>query len=730
MKVIHFSCVLLLLIGNSPISFSQPQSSSEDEIALLREHYQNAENELRSKDLSSLSEEQKQERACLLDVLRNYRERGIFGQSFNCSGERGFSFVDAGGRRCAVAELLHFTGEEELIRSVVSNQNGALIFELAQEKALLAWLLRSGFTLEEAARIQGPHGRGWPPRQVPLPPTIAPSGSYSGPTDIAGSGTSASTGVSSSSTPRTGSSSATQPSTNNASQGIVVETGAPESWFSWWICNQSQFLKPNRLMNHAALATGNYSDDLSSEQLAQDERQKLLPVLLAGIQSPDAVLRAACSISVGRLGGKESLSVLRVAAADSNLLVRRAALLGLGLSSAQEAVPLLLHQLKDSKSLGDEERSLVLTALGVGRRSGMNERIDSVIASLYADLGDNEKKELSYPRLAYEWIGSANPDYLLASEISRNEKENSISRARAVENLAGSTDPTLLSVLIHHLGSAKVDLRRSAAMALGKFQSPMALASMQTAYEMEKDTLTRGFLAMAIGQQGGVEAKAFLLNVLKKENSNLRPWIVLSLGSMARKVHDPEIQKELLLAYREERNQENRGAVLLALGLSRAVEAYPLLKESLLESSSGITRSLAGFGLSLLGDEPSHELLKTAIPKDKCLPTRAMLAQALAFFGNPGDSALLITTVTEMNAPAAQADAVKALAFHGSMDSVQELTRIFRDEKHSAFMRAAAADALGLVLSPFENYPLAKLYQQSNFTVFPNRLTELLQFSI
>ncbi len=729
MKVIHFSCVLLLLIGNSSILFSQSQSTSEDELALLREHYQNAENELRSKDLSSLSEEQKQERACLLDVLRNYRERGIFGQDFDVSGERRFAFVDAGGRRCAVAELLHFTGEDELIHYVASTQNEALIVELAQEQELLSWLKRSGLSFDEAARIQAPPHTPIVRRILPPPP---PPGQYGGPADIAGSGGVGSTGSgrSASSTPKTAFPSPSRSSATTASNtGIVVETGAPESWLGWWNYNQTQYLKPNRLMS-SGLTTGELGDDLSPEQLAQDERQKLVPALLAGVQNSDAVIRAACAISVGRLGGKEALGVLRQASTDSNLLVRRAALLGLGLSSAQEAVPLLLHQLKDTKALGDAERALIMTSLGAGRRSGMNERIDSVIASLYADLTDNEKKELSYPRLAYEWIGSTNPDHLLASEISRDEKESAIARARAVENLAGSTDPKLLSVLIHHLGSAKLDLRRSAALALGKFQSPMALAPMQTAFEMEKDILTKGFLAIAIGQQGGVQAKGFLLNVLKKENSNLRPWIVLSLGSMARRVQDPEIQKELAIAYREERNQENRGAVLLALGLSRSVEAFPLLKESLLESGSGNTRSLAGFGLSLLGDESSHELLRNAIPQEKCLPTRAVLAQALAFFGSPADFSLLAATVTEMNAPTAQADAAKALAFHGSVDSVQELTRIFRDEKQSAIMRAAAADALGLILSPFESYPLAKLYQQSNFTVFPLWLTELLQFSI
>jgi hypothetical protein len=64
-------------------------------------------------------------------------------------------FVDRKvGTLCAVADLLGFTGRDDVVRRVARADNNVLVAQLAGDTALAHWLDANGLTLAEAERIQ------------------------------------------------------------------------------------------------------------------------------------------------------------------------------------------------------------------------------------------------------------------------------------------------------------------------------------------------------------------------------------------------------------------------------------------------------------------------------------------------------------------------------------------------------------------------------------------------
>jgi hypothetical protein len=112
-----------------------------------------AERELRGASTAGLSPQQRQERARNLDLLRAYRLRGEFPENRHDPSRLVPCFIDAAGRQCAVAFLMHASAAEEAARKVAEEANYARIREMHFPE-LASWANDSGLTTAELARIQ------------------------------------------------------------------------------------------------------------------------------------------------------------------------------------------------------------------------------------------------------------------------------------------------------------------------------------------------------------------------------------------------------------------------------------------------------------------------------------------------------------------------------------------------------------------------------------------------
>ena len=164
---------LLLLAIVPPLFAQQGAMVHSDDLA---RHYAAVEAELRAAPAPT-DPQLAARRAAAIDLLREYRLRGDFGQNHLQPDRRVAQFVDADSRRCAVAFLLDRTGAGALTNAIAASSNLAWVAELATQPELQQWLSTNGLTAVEAARIQAP-GRPRPPRGNPPPRPPARTSSF------------------------------------------------------------------------------------------------------------------------------------------------------------------------------------------------------------------------------------------------------------------------------------------------------------------------------------------------------------------------------------------------------------------------------------------------------------------------------------------------------------------------------------------------------------------------
>jgi hypothetical protein len=143
----------------APVDLTDP---SVPDAAYVGAHLAYAEQTLRARDISGLTDEQRRRRAIHLDRLREYRLTERFPKNTDFPGLRVPYFRDAEGTLCAMAHLIQESGHAEFVDRVATEANNAKVAELASDPTLVAWLDAEGLSVEEAALVQ-------PTYRVPSP---------------------------------------------------------------------------------------------------------------------------------------------------------------------------------------------------------------------------------------------------------------------------------------------------------------------------------------------------------------------------------------------------------------------------------------------------------------------------------------------------------------------------------------------------------------------------------
>jgi hypothetical protein len=113
--------------------------------------------ELRTRDVSDLSQAQRANRARNIETLRQYRDVGAFPRNYDFDVPTPY-FVDrVTGTLCAVAYLLDASGRRDIVDRVAKAHNNVWVNELSGDAEFRGWLSAQGLTLAEAARIQVPY---------------------------------------------------------------------------------------------------------------------------------------------------------------------------------------------------------------------------------------------------------------------------------------------------------------------------------------------------------------------------------------------------------------------------------------------------------------------------------------------------------------------------------------------------------------------------------------------
>ncbi|HZM00162.1 MAG TPA: HEAT repeat domain-containing protein [Planctomycetota bacterium] len=772
-SVLALSLFAAPAFAQEPAGAPSPAENPPQVVAATQSHYRAVLDELSAADVSHLGAAQQGRRAQMLAELRDYCERGVFGVNRNPDTVREPYFVDGTGRLCAVANLIATCGQRPLVDQVAATANNAYVVELAQLPALLEWLDSVGLTVEEIARIQdpatAPHS-GDPTFVMPAPePGANWPGAVSSPSGTWGAGNqpgannampSRSSSSSSSGTGADGNGRTTSrgPSGRQGDlrSGLAWEpNGSEEDWWLWWEMNKLRFLKPHRLAAPLDAAAGRItrvSDDRGTatdtlgariaDSAAATARAELLPLLVALTQSEDALLRARAAATLGRLGGREAVAPLTALLSDNQVLVRHAAIVGLGATGSMEAAKPLLSiaadgglQGPDGPQLSSWARPLAFVALGLGRRHGMSPVLDGFVADLAREAAA-QRPELGTAALLYQTLSPCEPLSEYALAVLDDERAASDLRCRAAETLGLAGDAAELPRLTHLLGDGQVEMRRSAALAMSGLSHPLALAALKTAYEMEAEPTARGFLLLAVAEQGGDGAREFLIRAARGGPQTSRPWAALGLGLLARSLDDSRqpagqpAYAEICATLREglgsDVNHGARGAWILAAGIARDAGSVPRLRETMTGSKDQRIRMFAALSLAMIGDAGSRALMLEQLRHEDAPLAIVGLTQALGAFGVAEDGPALAAAVREMRVPSTQVLLAVALAFHGSEPALEGLLAIIRDESASSEARAAAVDGLGLLLDERSGLMLQEVAAAANFYVFPDWVNGML----
>ncbi len=138
-------------------TFGHQPNKDADENVRLQTHLKYVEKLLRSKDISSLTVEQKATRLKMLDLLNEYWTAGVFPKNYDYQDQRIPCFIDQEGNICAVGYLIEQTAGMQVVEEINSKFKYEYLLAM-NDQTVDSWVQASGLTKEECAMIQPTYG--------------------------------------------------------------------------------------------------------------------------------------------------------------------------------------------------------------------------------------------------------------------------------------------------------------------------------------------------------------------------------------------------------------------------------------------------------------------------------------------------------------------------------------------------------------------------------------------
>lgn len=669
--------LLLLCVPFAALLTAQdPTAARVDRSSALR-HYETVEAELRRAPPPA-DPAIAARRLEVIAHLRQYRLRGEFGTNPHRGGDRVPLFVDDAGRRCAVAWLLDSTGHGALTLDIHRDHNAAWVAELVGDGRLVQWLREHGLSAVEAVRIQypGPDAVPQPPPEStpdrrPRPERVGP-GNAATPSRPTGTGSRPSAPSSPPASRPGGTPIALPAGGPTTPRGVPITALGTSSWIDWWQWHRDTFERPQT----SAPAANATTAAVSAEQRAAET------LLVELTRAPEPQVRAAAVQALGRTGAAVDLARFLD---DGAREVRLAALLGLGSSGNVANAYQLLSRIEGT--LRGETLAVALAAAAL---------LDGAAKRTFAsEVARNVLSPDPSVRTAAALAAARQPDEQ-RHEVARTllRAADRQARAAAAELLGDGAGAEEVATLTAMASDRDVAVRRAAALALGRSRHELALPALQTAFELEHEVDTQAIQLLAIGAHGGDAAAPFLTGIMANGSKTLRAHAALALALWGRGRDAKAAAAAIADAHRAERNRDQQGAYLLALGLLRHGPARDLFVERLQTSQNSSTRGAAAIALGLLGDRAALPALVDAAKSDSCPWARAQAVRAAAQLGVAAFD-LLVATLRDDKDATVRGTAAIALGGLRDERAAEQLMRIAANESEPAAVRAAAATGLG-----------------------------------
>ena len=499
-----------------------------------------------------------------------------------------------------------------------------------------------------------------------------------------------------------------------------------DDWKVWWELNKFEFINLTSLQDiRDEERYTNTEKEMINAAMRKFIRESVMPVCRELLISPDPAVRASAVVTLGKLRDSESIKKVMNMMNDPNLGVRRAAMLSLGVMDYPYGNYVLMNVADDTDvgrnlleedclSLEERGTSLLSSAL----RTGASE--DDITGKIILNLLE-KPKNISSEMLALvcEAAGlyEGGHHFQALRDIALDEDLSQPVRSAAITALGRIGERTIAPDLIYIMRSDDLEPKRAATIALGSIAYSMdytIIEQLQKVLEDDKDASTRHFAAISLGRIGGPRARDVLYYAMKSCDDDMVPWVALGIGINLRTYADLTASNTLIgtLAYTD--NPDTRGAIAIAIGLSRAPSAVPIL-QSMLEEDSQFEAACAAMALGLTEDPSAKKPLRYAL---KTVTDPYVLRQVAFACGILRDTLAipdLLDIIRTTPNPFVASFAAMGIAFMGEEDSVGPLLELVDVTKPSGVRTAWAVAAVGQLFDMDRLPALTSLASNSNY---------------
>ncbi len=537
------------------------------------------------------------------------------------------------------------------------------------------------------------------------------------------------------------------------------------AWQFWWEFNKDAYLGLKRALRTSSpvsgsdvyfMGQGQGSAEALDTQIPTERviLEEVLPALLSASQGTDnRDIVGACLVALAKIGKDHEgrnlllLPALRARLASHDQEIRETAALALGISQRQEAIPDLAGLFRDDahgrklcarSEVDDRTRAFAGYGLGlIGHATSdlpSKQRILQVLqqglANDSAHARDLQVAAVNGMRMLRLNFDGKEDERALAEQclqalwefagrkLGRSQEIAQAHVAPAIAQLLGrGQGPERARAKLHWVQELDLDQgmkvaparMQSAAIALGLLLEPSDedrghLESLDRCAREAHDAMTRRFALIALGEIGGAEARARLVQHFQKARTLERQWAAIALGVLARRARDAggavdeEIGRMLRSAFQAAKNPDLQGALAIGLGLAGCTDAAEDLVARM--QASLAQEELAGYlsiGLALMDAREARPELERVVRVSVRKPT--LLKQAAIALGRLGDhsiSGLLQEQLETEGTNVAKLGALAtALGQIGDRRSIAPLVHALGNEDLAGLSRAFAAAALG-----------------------------------
>ena len=476
-----------------------------------------------------------------------------------------------------------------------------------------------------------------------------------------------------------------------------------ERWEYWWEFNKDRFLK----RKPAGVASGPLGRAERVDPMNESRRRLLIPALERAAADQSDVVRAGSMMALGKLGGLTDFAVLYRGVRDDSPLVRRAALLGLAYLGTPDVAPILMTSMADVR---EDSQVRAFAAAGLGLLG--NEGAVPFLAEILADAGESLDVR-GAAALGLSLLPGDEARMHLLDMLGRTREPQEL-RALAATAIGRHGDFSAVPPLLRALRDKSVDVRRSAALALGavRYRSAAqdaleaALAShrewaaadalSESARRAMEETIA-DLTARAEREASRIKSiergavRALLHSAEKDSDQQVQAFSLVSLGEIGSSEAHPLIGR--ILGMKSHRLQAWAG---VAAGVSGETSFVPyLLAAYRRKGADPSVRGAMAIALGLLRDRSSaEELAETALDPGADPDLRGYAVLSLGMMWDPRANDVLDRILRTKGNPSLHRSAAIVLGLTGRSDSGARLVHLM-EETNDLFVKASVTIALG-----------------------------------